>query len=355
MNRPSRVVVTGASGFVGSEVVRQLLESGRTVRGTVRNVADPGRYAFLTQLPGAENGLELVAADLARPESFVEAVAGCDGVIHTASPYIVNPEDAERDLVRPAVDGTLGVLEAAAVSGSVRRVVITSSMAAISDEPREGHVFTEADWNASSSLTRNPYYFSKAEAERAAWRFVREARSPLSFDIVVINPFMVIGPSVSPKLNTSNGVIRDILMGQYPGLMSLSWGFVDVRDVARAHLEALDRVEAEGRFLVATESRTMKQVVRLLRARGYDDGFKLPRLDFSGAVGTWLAKSAAWTQPSGTRSFLKTHLGKVMAFDNRKARNELGLSLRPVDDTIVETVEDLLRWGHLERESRQNV
>lgn len=349
MSQPGRVAVTGASGFIGSEIVRQLLEAGRSVRGTVRSLAEPSRYSFLAELPGAEERLELVAADLDRPESFVEAVAGCEGVIHTASPYIVNPDDADRDLVQPAVNGTLGVLETAAASGSVERVVLTSSMAAISDEPRDGHVFTEADWNTASSLTRNPYYFSKAEAERAAWRFVREGGSALGFDLVAINPFMVIGPSITPKLNTSNGVIRDILLGQYPGLMALSWGFVDVRDVARAHIEALDRRDAEGRFLVATESRTMRELVTLLRQRGYDDGFKLPRLDFSGSFGTWLAKAAAWTQPAGTRSFLRTHLGKVMAFDNTRVQTELGLSLRPVDNTIVETVEDLLRWGHLER------
>ena len=95
----------------------------------------------------------------------------------------------------------------------------------------------------------------------------------------------------------------------------------------------------------------MKELVTLLRERGYEDGFKLPRLDFSGSLGTWLAKAAAWTQPAGTRSFLQTHLGKVMAFDNLKVRRDLGLSLRPVDDTIVEAVEDLHRWGHLERAS----
>ena len=221
-----------------------------------------------------------------RPTCAVRArttrpVAGCDVVIHTASPYVINVKDPQRDLVDPAVKGTLNVLRAAKAAG-VRRVVLTSSMAAISDEPVEGKVFTEEDWNERSSLVRNPYYFSKTAAERAAWRFV-EDETP-GFGLVVINPYMILGPSLGPELNTSNAILRDILTGVYPGLMSLTWGFVDVRDAATAHVLAMENDRATGRYICAGESLSMKEIVALLRDAGYGDGYKLPRLDLTGAI-----------------------------------------------------------------------
>lgn len=184
-------------------------------------------------------GRRAIFCEDGRPLSWREVAARwqCRSVIHTASPYVIDVEDPQRDLVDPAVNGTLSVLRSAAKAG-VERVVLTSSMAAISDEPRDDQVFTEADWNEQSSLKRNPYYFSKAEAERAAWAFVEE-EAP-SFDLVVINPYMVLGPSLGPSLNTTNQLFRDVLTGVYPGIMSLSWGFVDVRDVARAHVLAME-------------------------------------------------------------------------------------------------------------------
>ncbi len=355
MNREQPVAVTGAAGFIGSEIVRQLLAAGRRVRGSVRTLDDPSRYDFLTALPGAAERLELVAAKLGQEDAFARAFVGCGAVIHTASPYIVNPDDPKRDLLDPAVEGTTGVLRAAARTPSVCRVVITSSMAAISDEPRTGHVFTEGDWNTASTLTRNPYHFSKAEAERAAWSFVGPHApdgESLGFDVVVMNPFMVVGPSISPALNTSNQVIRDIIVGSFPGLIALSWGFVDVRDVAQAHIEALSRPAASGRYLLAAESWTMNRVVDLLRASGCADGYRLPRLDLSGQLATALIRVAALTRPRGTRGFLRTHLGKVMEFDNSKALSELGISFRPVGETLLATVADLIRWGHLEQRVR---
>ncbi|HJL18955.1 MAG TPA: aldehyde reductase [Sandaracinaceae bacterium LLY-WYZ-13_1] len=340
------VCVTGASGFIAAHIVRELLERGYRVRGTVRSLADPDKYRYLTSLPGAAERLELVEAELTTEGSFDEAVKGCRVVIHTASPYVIDVEDPQRDLVDPAVSGTLNVLRSAKDAGA-QRVVLTSSMAAISDEPRDDHVFTEADWNERSSLTRNPYYFSKAEAERAAWRFVEE-QSP-GFDLVVINPYMVLGPSLGPSLNTTNQLFRDILQGVYPGIMSLSWGFVDVRDVARAHVLAMETDEASGRYLCAGEEMDMKTLVGVLKEAGYDRGFQLPRMDLACSVGDFAARLMSYTQPKGTGSYLRTHLGKRMRYDNAKIRRELGMEFRPAKDAVLDAVEDLFRHGHLER------
>jgi dihydroflavonol-4-reductase len=336
--------VTGASGFLAAHVIRELLARGYRVRGTVRSLASPHKYDFLAALPGASDRLELVSAELLAEGSYDAAVAGCDIVIHTASPYVVNVKDPQHDLVDPAVKGTINVLRSARAA-DVRRVVLTSSMAAISDEPVDGKVFAEDDWNTQSSLHRNPYYFSKAEAERAAWRFVEDERP--GFDLIVINPYLVLGPSLGPELNTTNAIFRDILTGVYPGIMNLAWGFVDVRDAATAHVLAMESDRAHGRYLCAGETLSMGEVVELLQEAGYRDDYTLPRLDLACAVGDVAVKLLSYTQPAGTGSYMRTHLGKVMGYDNSKIRRELGLQFRPARESVLAAVEDLIRWGHL--------
>ncbi|MGH8871195.1 MAG: SDR family oxidoreductase [Acidimicrobiia bacterium] len=338
------VLVTGASGFVASHIVRQFLEDGYRVRGTVRNPDKTWAEGHLTGLAGATKGLELVQADLLAPNAFDEPVVGCEYVIHTASPYVIDVEDPQRDLVDPAVKGTTSVLEACLAVGSIRRVVLTSSVAAITDQA-DGHLNTENDWNSRSSLTRNPYYYAKTLAERAAWDFV-ETREP-PFDLVVINPFYVIGPSLVPGVNTSHTFFTGFTNGRLPAVLAIEWPFVDVRDVAKAHVLAMEDPAASGRYIVAAESRTMRQVIDLLRANGWSDRYRLPRMSLDRGVGVALSRLAVGFQPPGTRSYMKNHLGGRMRFDNSKARDGLGLVFRDVDQTILETMDDLERWGHL--------
>jgi len=338
------VLVTGATGFIAAHVVQQLLERGERVRGTVRSRAAGDALVQLRRLPGAAERLELVEADLTRPGSFDAPAAGCAAIVHTASPYVLTVSDPQRDLVDPAVRGTLTVLEAAARSRSVARVVITSSMAAVTDEPDANRVLTEADWNRSSSLTRNPYYYSKTLAERAAWRFVDEEKP--GFDVVAINPFMVIGPALTASVNPSNQVFVDLIKGKFPGILALTWGMVDVRDVADAHIRALTTPSARGRYLCAAGTASMRDVVQLLRANGFD-GAKLPTLPLDGPWITAAVKLTLFTQPPGVASYLRTHLGRVPRFDTAKIRAELGMTFRPLERSILETLADLARWGHL--------
>src|SRR5262245_4443792 len=279
------VLVTGASGFIASCIVEQLLENGYRVRGTVRSLA-PGKerdLAPVRALAGAAERLELVEADLVADGSFDSAAAGCEYVMHTASPYVLDTADPQRNLVEPAVNGTRNVLSACQRAGSVKRVVLTSSMAAITDEPESDHTLTESDWNEKSSLERNPYYYSKTLAERAAWRFVEERKR--TFDLVAINPFLVIGPSVVPGLNTSNRIFVDLLKGTYPGIVSLTWGFVDVRDVADAHIRAMETPSARGRYICAGETASMRVVVDLLRKNGWGLRGRLPTLGLDNPLG----------------------------------------------------------------------
>jgi dihydroflavonol-4-reductase len=339
------VCVTGASGFVASHVVKDLLEHGYRVRGTVRDASRADKCAHLRELPGADERLELVSADLLEPSSFDAAVAGCAYVLHTASPYALDVEDPQRDLVEPAVRGTVGVLEACQRAGAPTRVIVTSSVAAITDEPT-GSAVTEDDWNERSSLRRNPYYYSKVLAERAAWQFAEE-KAP-GFDLVVINPFVVIGPSLTADINQSNQVFVDMLTGKLPGIVNLAWGFVDVRDVAISHRLALEVAGAAGRYICANATMTMREIVELLRERGYG-AYKLPKLGLDSSFGNGLIKVSSYFYGKGTGSYLRTHIGRTPRFDNRKIQGELGMTFRPIEETIVETVEDLMRWGHVKR------
>lgn len=336
------VVVTGASGFIGSQVVKTLLERGYSVRGTVRSPEDADKYRFLRALPGADERLTLWKGELLEDGSFDPAVDGADVVIHTASPYVLDVEDPQKDLVEPAVEGTRNVLDACSRAGSVRRVIVTSSMAAITDEPESDRVLDESDWNEKSSLDRNPYYYSKTLAEEEAWNQAADA----DWDLVVINPFLVVGPSLTPSLNTSNKMFKDILGGEYPVMMSLTWGMVDVRDVAEAHVRAVETDDASGRYICVDHTIEMEDVVELLAAHGYEDR-KLPKLNFACGAGTLAVKALAAFEDPGTRSYLRTHLGKVPRFDSSKIKGELGMEFRPVDATILETVEDLQRWAHV--------
>jgi dihydroflavonol-4-reductase len=339
------VCVTGATGFVASWLVRELLERGVAVRGTVRRVAGADH---LRALPGAAERLELVEADLTSPASFEPAVRGCAVVFHTASPYVIQVDDPQRELVDPAVNGTLGVLRACAAAPDVVRVVITSSMAAVTDEPDASRVLTEADWNEKSTLKRNPYYLSKTMAERAAWDFVERERP--RFDLVALNPFMIMGPSLAPGVNVSNQIIVDLVNGVYPGILSMTWGIVDVRDVAHAHVRAAEVQAAKGRYLLVQEPPvSMRTIVGWLREAGYGEGTRLPSRAMDNAVGNLLVRLNSYMQPPGVGSYLRTHIGRVPRYDAGKARRELGLTLRPTRETVLDTARDLERQGHIAR------
>ena len=336
------VCVTGASGFIAAHIVRQLLEQGYSVRGTVRK--SPKNYPFLLGLPGASERLELVEADLLSNGAYDRAIEGCDYVMHTASPYQINVKNPQTDLVDPAVNGTETVLESCLKSSSIKRVIFTSSIAAITDEPDSTKVFNEKDWNTMSSLERNPYHYSKTLAERDAWDFIMRKRP--TFDLVAINPFMVVGPSLGPSLNTSNQILRDILIGVYPCIMDINWGFVAVQDAAQSHILAMETETASGRYLCSGEAMDMKTLVALLSSSGFD-AYSLPKLDLSGKIGSLLMKVLSFTQPRNTGVYIRTNIGRTMRYDNAKIKRELGISFKPVKESIIDAVKDMVQWGHL--------
>ncbi len=346
LSLPSPIAVTGASGYIASWIVKYLLEAGVTVHGTVRDKSKPHKVKHLTDLVDgdATGRLELFEADLLDPGSFDAAVEGCAAVIHTASPFfLAGIKDAQRQLIDPALEGTRNVLRACDRAETVTRVVLTSSAAAVYGDNVDAaeapdHTLDETHWNQSSSLEVNPYSYSKTVAEREAWK-IAEAQS--RWTLVAINPTFVMGPSLSDRSDsTSVGVIRQMTDGTFRfGAPDLCMGVVDVRDVAMAHVLAAANDEARGRHLLAARSMTFIEIGQTLRD-AVGDRYPFPR----GKIPTPLLYLIGPTQGLTWR-YLRNNIGHPIAFDTRRSRESLGLTYRPVRDTLRDMVEQLERSG----------
>lgn len=332
------VLLTGATGYIGSWVCRYLLEAGYRVRATVRNRNDKAKYAHLEQMAAAAPGeLEIWEADLLTPNAFDEAAKGCEIVFHIASPFRLDVKDVQRELLDPALKGTQNVLQAATRSGTVRKVVLTSSGAAIygdvADMQAAGlECFTEEHWNTTSSPTHQPYSYSKLIAEKAAWEL---ANAQPQWQLVVINPTMVMGPSLTPySQSESLKIIKDFLKGQFAmGVPDLKFGFVDVRDVARAHLLAAQQEKAAGRHLLSAEVLGFIDIGKHLRQiTGRTLG--LPFMVAPKAL-FWLIAPLFGV----TRKFVEQNVGFPLKFDNQKSINALGISYIPIATTLRDMVE----------------
>ncbi|KAL9333929.1 hypothetical protein Peur_074068 [Populus x canadensis] len=247
------VCVTGASGYIASWLVKLLLHRGYTVKATVRDPNDPKRTEHLLNLDGAKERLHLFKANLVEEGSFDPVVDGCESVFHVASPVLLGTNiDPQADLIEPAVKGTLNVLKSCAKFPSVKRVILTSSMASVAfnGKPLTPDVVVDETWFSDSAFCASNklwYMASKTLAEEAAWKFAKEK----GIDMVTINPGFVIGPLLQPTLKSSAELFLDRINGGAqgaPGLPSEIYRFVDVRDVAYAHIQALEIPSASGRY-----------------------------------------------------------------------------------------------------------
>ncbi|XP_062193029.1 cinnamoyl-CoA reductase 1-like [Phragmites australis] len=311
------VCVTGAAGYIASWLVKRLLEKGYTVKGTVRNPDDP-KNAHLKALDGAAERLILCKADLLDYDAICRAVQGCQGVFHTASPVTDDPEQ----MVEPAVRGTEYVINAAAEASTVRRVVFTSSIGAVTMDPNRGPdvVVDESCWSDLEfcKKTRNWYCYGKAVAEQAAWEAARQR----GVDLVVVNPVLVVGPLLQPTVNASIAHILKYLDGSASKFANAVQAYVDVRDVADAHLRVFEAPGANGRYLCAERVLHREDVVRIL-AKLFPE------------------------YPVPTRCSDEVNPRKQpYKMSNQKLR-DLGLEFRPVSQSLYDTVKSLQEKGHL--------
>lgn len=335
------VLVTGGSGFVGAHCILRALADGHSVRTTVRSAAREEDVRAQLRTAGAEPGdaLSFAVADLTSDEGWPAAVEGCEYVLHVASPFPPAPPKHEDELIVPAREGALRVLRAAR-DGGVKRVVLTSSFAAIGyGHPQGGGDFTEADWSDVNGPGVSAYAKSKTLAERAAWDFVNGEGG--SLELAVVNPVGILGPVLGPDLSTSIALVQRLLNRDMPALPKLTFGLVDVRDVADLHVRAISDPAAKGeRFLaVAGPPMSIAEVAQVLRARLGAAAERVPTRELPDLV----VRLASLADASLRQ--LTPELGKIKRPSGEKARRVLGWDPHTNEEAIVATAESLIELG----------
>lgn len=332
------VLVTGATGYIAGELIRQLLVKGWTVHGTVRNVAkSDGPLRARLGDPSADQ-FRLFEAELMSDKGWAEAVAGCTHVAHVASPIPAQAPRHEDDLIVPAREGTLRALRFARDAGVTRFVQTSSTAAVVYGVDRGTYTFDESRWTDIDHPDAYPYVKSKTIAERAARDWVAAEGAGMEF--VSVNPGMVLGPVDSGDFSASVELVQQLLSGAMPMAPNLGFPIVDVRDIAALHVLALETEGLAGeRFLGAGTFLTALEVAAVLRARLGGKARKAP----TRPMPDWLVSVLALFNAE-VRG-IKTEIGKVRHVDSAHAKNRLGWTMRPVEDTIAECGESLIAHG----------
>jgi len=338
------VLVTGANGFVASWLVKLLLEQGFTVHAAVRNPGNKEKIAHLEEVANSAKGsIKFFETDLLASGSYKEAMKGCSLVYHTASPFTVDVKDPQKELIDPALNGTVNVLNTAKETPSVQRVVVTSSCAAIYTDAIDTintpkGKLTEEVWNTTASIDYQPYSLSKTLAEKKAWEI---ADSQSHWDLIVINPCLVLGPALNPQNTTSESknILKMLGDGQMKmGAPRMGTGVVDVRDVAMAHYKAGITKKANGRYITAAhETNFLEMGMELLPK--YGDKYPLPKK----AIPKWLIMIVGpLTNKSFTRKFIRNNVDVQWRADNSKIKKELGIQFRPLKETMEDAFQSLI-------------
>ncbi|MEM7585604.1 MAG: NAD-dependent epimerase/dehydratase family protein [Acidobacteriota bacterium] len=340
------VMVTGATGYVAGRLVETLLEKGHTVHAAVRDPENRGKLKFLDalaeRLPGS---IRYFKSDLLEPGSYADAMAGCELVFHTASPFTVDVKDPLKELIEPAKLGTRNVLEQANQTSTVKRVVVTSSCAAIYGDNADlaatpDGVFTEEVWNTSSSLEHQAYSYSKTLAEREAWEIQgRQDR----WDLVTVNPSLVMGPGINPHgTSESFSIMKQFGDGTLKaGAPRWGMGVVDVRDLAEAHYRAGFTPEAQGRYIVSGHNSDLGDLAAPLRER-FGNAYPFPTRTLPKWL-LWLV--GPMVNSAMTRRSVSRNVGLPWKADHSKGVRELGLSYRPLAETIGDFFQQMVDAG----------
>jgi nucleoside-diphosphate-sugar epimerase len=344
------ILVTGGTGYIGSWVVKYLLARGYTVRLAVRDRTNTEKLRHLEAIQRKKPGkMEVWEADLMKEGSFDEAAKGADAIIHVASPFTLRIKDARRELIDPALNGTQNVLGAANRSGSVKKVVLTSSVAAIYgdnvDMLNKGlSEFTEDHYNTSSTEKHQPYSFSKVSAENEAWKM---AKAQHKWKLVVINPSFVLGPSLTGNSDSESlHLMNRILGGElFFGAPDISFGFVDVRDTAYAHILALENEHASGRYIISERTMSMIEMTRIIK-KLYPGKYRLPFMKAPKIILMMVGRFFGVTA-----DYVKRNVGYPIRFNNSRSRKNLGLKYRPIEETL----KDMIVQMEKSKESNNNI
>jgi dihydroflavonol-4-reductase len=331
-----KVLVTGATGYIGLHCIHQLLNKGYAVNGSVRS---PERKDEIVQALKSHNTptehLNLFTFNLTEDDGWDEGMAGCDYLLHVASPISLERTD-EDYFVKPAIDGVNRALTFAK-KHNVKKVVLTSSVAAIFDTMEKKDIYDESDWSDPDNPAISAYSKSKTLAERAAWEFIKNEGHP--FELAVINPALVVGASISGDIGESNKAVEMVASGRMPVAVPLMFGYVDVRDVAAAHILAMQTPAANGeRFALVEKDLWYKDVAKILRENGFD---KAPTL----GIPVWLAKILA--NFNKELKLTLPYLGRKRSISNTKAKEILRWNPRPAEESILDIANQMKDLGML--------
>ena len=327
-----KVLLTGISGYIAMHCAKELLKRDYHINATVRNLdkVEDIKNA-LSALSLDVDKIQFFQADLLSDDNWEDAMADCEYVMHVASPYPLNQPKDENVLIKPAVEGTERVVSLA-IKNNVKKIVLTSSVAAISS----GHTkknYSEEDW----SLVDKPiptYPKSKALAEKKAWDLINKSNKKTK--LTVINPAGVIGPSLTSEVSSTQLIISGLVNGKIPINLPIHIGYVDVRDVALAHVKALESTKSDGeRIILSNTELWTKDVSKILRENGYN----APRFSASVGVAKFLSNFIPILKPS------RRFFGKAMTKNSTKAEDILGIKYIDISKSIIDEVESLKRFG----------
>lgn len=347
IDKSGPVLVTGATGYVAGWVVKRLLDDGITVHAAVRDPNNGKKLSHLKRIADEGSGkIRFFKSDLLQPGSYREAMEGCKLVFHTASPFAIEFRDAQKELIEPAVKGTENVLNTASEIPTVKRVVVTSSCAAIYTDAIDcqrgpGGMLNESFWNESTSLDYQPYSLSKTLAEKKAWEL---AKGQSQWDLVTINPSLVMGPPLNPKSATSESInlLKQLAGGTARfGVPNLGIGMVDVRDVAEAHFRAGYYPNANGRYITSGHNTTFLEVGQVLIPK-YGRKYPLPK----NALPKWLVRVVGpLINKQLNARYVNNNVNVPFAVDNSRIRRELGIEFRPMQQTMEEAFQAMIDAG----------
>jgi dihydroflavonol-4-reductase len=339
----TKVLLTGASGYIGKHITLQLLNQGYEVRASIRNLNKSAEVRdavapHLVDSSKLDSRLTFVELDLEKDAGWDLALNGVDVLLHTASPFpLASPKD-EDDLIRPAVDGTLRALKAAHGAG-VKRVILTSSMAAIygRELPAGASEYDETMWtDVTHPVGRVAYTKSKTLAEKAAWDYIKSSAPEIA--LTTINPVLVLGAPLDKNFGSSISVVERILNGKDPMLPDLNFAIVDVRDVAKMHVDAIKADATKGeRILASSETKSFVGIAKLLKATYPKSKVKTAQAP------TFLIHILGIFD--GTVKSILPQLGKPMKISGAKAKRLLGINFIPVDISLKESADYLIKNG----------
>lgn len=349
MNRENGdvVLVTGATGFVALHIIKLLQSEGYRVRGTVRSLKNENKLKPLRNLcPEAKHPLELVEADLTKDDGWEEAVKGCTYCLHVASPFPSTMPKKEEDLIIPAVEGTKRVLKACADAGTFKRVVLTSSIAAVHGEypSDKDRIYTEEDWT-DLSKDMDPYVKSKTMAEKAAWDFVASLPPNRKFELSTVNPGLIFGPCIGDEVSTSLSMIHRMMsILTMPMVPRIQMSICDVRDVALAHLHAMTIPEAgNNRHLINSGHMWYPDVAKVLHEEFGPLGYCIPKWT-APYIGVYLS---SFVDSSAT--LVLPLIGRTCVFSNRRMVEVLKVEPHNLKDIILETAHSLIECGAIKK------